>query len=419
MAAAPRSAGRSRVAAGTLVVAGSLALLVGCLFYAQLAQPTACVQPVLSSGMVSSQNASLAPAGGHADAPKKQADLGETRCRGQCCWRVDELPWAYGGEKGRYPGVDDRISPADSKMLADVVVHNQLPWPPWQPALPVLTSELVPCLQPGTVIFVEGDALELFFTQFFPNIEVPHVIVSGDSDNSTPAEWRRFLNNTKIIAWYAYNCDVPNAHTVEKFFCWPLGLSQWVDMREHMQRAFDTGLAPLHWQHIPDPAAEAAEIDRIFLVNYAERTNSGARQEASKHFCETLQQYSTCNRTSGNSHMPFEYYQRVRRHMFNVSPAGAGIDSFRIWETLYLGRYPVMLSSTIDESLSGLPVWVLDRWEDATAGAARLVFEVFTRKQHQWEKLYKGFWQRRLAEHRAAPYARRNVKITYTPNPPP
>jgi hypothetical protein len=33
---------------------------------------------------------------------------------------------------------------------------------------------------------------------------------------------------------------------------------------------------------------------------------------------------------------------------FVLAPFGAGVDSYRVWETLLLGSYPVVVSSALD-----------------------------------------------------------------------
>ena len=47
-----------------------------------------------------------------------------------------------------------------------------------------------------------------------------------------------------------------------------------------------------------------------------------------------------------------------------------------------------------------------------TAEAARATFRLFAGMQWQWEKLYKGYWQRRIYELR--PTKQKNVRVVYT-----
>ena len=51
-------------------------------------------------------------------------------------------------------------------------------------------------------------------------------------------------------------------------------------------------------------------------------------------------------------------------HKFILCPEGNGIDTHRFWETLCLGRIPVVLHNPVNDYFSSLPVVVLDKWED-------------------------------------------------------
>ena len=77
-------------------------------------------------------------------------------CRDECCWAWRPIDWAYSGAKGRRPTIRDRLSPGDLRTIIDV--HHDIdggPRPDWV-NITYLTPQLLPCLQPGTVVMVEG-----------------------------------------------------------------------------------------------------------------------------------------------------------------------------------------------------------------------------------------------------------------------
>ena len=111
------------------------------------------------------------------------------RCLDSCCWAYRPIEWAYSGEKGRAPTMRDRLSPADVRTIIDracrclwrracvpvcvsvrFLTHVTAPPPPSNPVhhdldggarpewlnLTFLSEAMLPCLQPGTVIMVEG-----------------------------------------------------------------------------------------------------------------------------------------------------------------------------------------------------------------------------------------------------------------------
>lgn len=90
------------------------------------------------------------------------------------------------------------------------------------------------------------------------------------------------------------------------------------------------GMAKLHWEKPEDPNAELASVGRnkLFLANFLVTSSPAIRQAAVDHFCKgQLASYSSCNTT--NDRQVFNYFRRVRDHMFNVAPEGMGLDCYR------------------------------------------------------------------------------------------
>ena len=58
------------------------------------------------------------------------------------------------------------------------------------------------------------------------------------------------------------------------------------------------------------------------------------------------------------------YLKNLRIHNLVPCPAGNGVDTHRIWETLYMGGTPVIIKNRILEPLvTGLPVIILQSWD--------------------------------------------------------
>jgi len=51
------------------------------------------------------------------------------------------------------------------------------------------------------------------------------------------------------------------------------------------------------------------------------------------------------------------------QYKYGISPHGNGLDCHRTWEMLYFGMIPVVKTSSLDVLYDGLPVVILERWE--------------------------------------------------------
>lgn len=73
--------------------------------------------------------------------------------------------------------------------------------------VPLFDRRILPCLQHGTVLWVDTESIRIFAYDTLPLITVPFVLVTGDSDEE--ADWPRLgltiLGNKNVLRWYATN----------------------------------------------------------------------------------------------------------------------------------------------------------------------------------------------------------------------
>jgi hypothetical protein len=78
------------------------------------------------------------------------------------------------------------------------------------------------------------------------------------------------------------------------------------------------------------------------------------------------------------------YLKNLRKHNLIPCPIGNGIDTHRIWETLYMGGTPVIKKNRVLESLLvGLPVIILDSWD---------TLRNFEMMEQKWTRIHETKW---------------------------
>ena len=105
----------------------------------------------------------------------------------------------------------------------------------------------------------------------------------------------------------------------------------------------------------------------------------------------------------GNRHGVYDistlqYYRRVARHRFTISPSGNGIDCYRTWEALYLGSVPIVERSPEMAHFSDLPILFTDDYAELTPGYLEDQYARMLDTDYCFEKLYLSYWTRRLEE---------------------
>ena len=88
------------------------------------------------------------------------------------------------------------------------------------------------------------------------------------------------------------------------------------------------------------------------------------------------------------------YLKELRENNLVVCPVGNGPDTHRVWETLYMGGTPVVLSSKFTNHLfSNLPVIILNNWtqlSDSSQMEER--WHDLNKKMYDYKELDKNYW---------------------------
>lgn len=196
-------------------------------------------------------------------------------------------------------------------------------------------------LKRARILFVYGDFIELFFLALLPVMENPFVLVSHNAAIFVDHRFRGYLDDPKLIRWYAQNVSPAFVHP--KMVSLPLGI------------------ANAQWPHgnleaFLRVAAETPARDIPLYANFAPDTASMLRQGVIRSL-------------KGNPAVVWEerapverYWRALRRSRFVAAPRGYGIDTHRLWECLYLGAVPIIDAEDRLACYDGLPVLTTRDW---------------------------------------------------------
>jgi hypothetical protein len=65
-----------------------------------------------------------------------------------------------------------------------------------------------------------------------------------------------------------------------------------------------------------------------------------------------------------------EFLRAIRNHKFVACPRGNGVDTHRMWETLYMGSIPIVRRCESVAQWEDLPVCYIDSWDLITGPGA-------------------------------------------------
>jgi hypothetical protein len=179
------------------------------------------------------------------------------------------------------------------------------------------------------------------------------------------------LDDPKLIAWFGIHA-CPLVH--KKFFPVPLGILQDKDYF-YTQKKLSSFFAELR----------AVEKNYLVYMNFA-FTDKPER----KKLFDQCKKHSWCNR---GTRVPFrDYLKEMAKCKFTLSPAGLAPDCYRNWEALYVGSIPIVKTSALDPLFEGLPVLIIQDWDQITEEFLEAEYARITAKQYDCTPLNLEFW---------------------------
>lgn len=196
------------------------------------------------------------------------------------------------------------------------------------------------CYSNTLTFFIKTDYIIPFFNSSYITNN-PFVLITHNSDLDINSSYSQYLELSNLIKWYAQNVNYQHKKLI------PIPI----------------GIANEQWPHGNTQILQSV-IDRqykkraLMYANFNISTNLNQRK-----YCL---QYVKSEYVENN--VSFEtYLQHTAESYFSICPLGNGLDSHRIWESLYLKTVPIAEKTYNIEYLQkrhNLPILAIDDWAD-------------------------------------------------------
>jgi hypothetical protein len=258
----------------------------------------------------------------------------------------------------------------------------------------IQTTNLSQC-KPFTFVCLTGysNIVEQFFTNIIHNFKNKIILITLETDGFIMKD--EYLNNALLHQWFTWNKQYDHP----KLTCIPIGLNH--------ERHLDPLLKSLSKNNY-----KLKEKTKLFAVNLSVSSNPDriklieiAKTKWSSYctFIENIPFSNTYFRQSiieGRIKIDVtnsKCYDILSEYKFILSPPGAGIDCHRTWEALYTGTIPIIISSSINEIYTDMPVLIINDWNEITQEFLELKYEEIQVKlknnEYNMDKLYFYYWR--------------------------
>jgi hypothetical protein len=207
------------------------------------------------------------------------------------------------------------------------------------------------------------------------NIHHSVIIITHNSDRSVTGneKWPG-----RIIKWFSTNVNYKRDF-IESI---PIGLEN--------ERWFPK----LHKKDVMEwRLSQKKEYKNLVYMNHNVNTNPNKRQEPYDLLAGKRWVTTDCGK---NGQGFAEYINNIYRHNFVICPEGNGIDTHRVWETLYMGSIPIIKSCINFSFYQDLPICYVDNWSDLTYDFLSEELNRIKRTDWNLEKLTFEYWKNKI-----------------------
>lgn len=227
----------------------------------------------------------------------------------------------------------------------------------------------------GDVIFVRTGLLQKFFEFYYPQIGEKFILITHNSDDSSPGKFISYLSDDKIIAWFGQNPDII-FH--KKFFAIPIGIAN--------QRHAHGDISKINELRL-----QLSQIKKKNLLYL----NLGVHTHSERVLVQNI--FLKKSFVKGSQFKDFEaYLLDLAESKFVISPRGNGLDCHRTWEALLMGCIPIVRSSPMDSLYEWLPVLIINDWSEVTEQFLQQMYVKIKREKYSLEKLDIHFWRKKI-----------------------
>ena len=222
-------------------------------------------------------------------------------------------------------------------------------------------------------------------------IKSPFVLVTHNGDLPVSQQLVDYAKSVPFLKkWFGQNINCNPDSLVHSI---PIGLENDYNFPELQKRR------KLR-DKVVQEAATPTIPSRLLYLNYSFSTNRIEREYAWKASKANLKKETITDKCvdSISQSEYISWLDDVAHHHYVLCPKGNGLDTHRLWETLYLGRIPIVKIDTNNTYYEQLPILFVNDWSEVTEHLLRENINRFSITENfNIETLKFSWWKEKIA----------------------
>ena len=235
----------------------------------------------------------------------------------------------------------------------------------------------------NNIIFCKTDFIKLLECPFIKNV----VVVSSSSDYTITDD---LIKNINFNKWYGVNNTLSNGIQL------PLGITSYDIKQTGHFIGFSNDTTEIH--KVLGDTEMLIKIRNSFkkyknLVYLNFDVNTDSERNLIKNLFNN-KKWVTHGDLDKTLKGRINFLTECKDHYYVICPRGNGIDTHRIWETLYVGSIPIVKMEKGLEQFTDLPILFINNWNEVTEDILKEKIDYFYKKEWNLEKLFFNYWKK-------------------------
>jgi hypothetical protein len=86
------------------------------------------------------------------------------------------------------------------------------------------------------------------------------------------------------------------------------------------------------------------------------------------------------------------FLREIKNHTFALCPRGGGVDTHRLWETLYMGSIPIVKKDVALSDFEDLPICFINEWDEVSPEFLYNEKQRILSRDWNMQKLKVSYW---------------------------
>ncbi|AGE48340.1 exostosin [Paramecium bursaria Chlorella virus AN69C] len=218
-------------------------------------------------------------------------------------------------------------------------------------------------------------------------LENTPVLVTGHSDYDISERELDIIRLPNIKAFFCQNRNIQHP----KVISFPLGITNKDEPNSEIHRIIG------NTDRILEVSKTSKEIKNLVYMNISVKNFPEERQKIVDLYSD--KPWVTVGKCEITEKGHRKFLEDIYSHKFCFAPRGNGIDTHRLWESLYLRTIPIVKKHIAMEQFTDLPILFVDDWENITEEFLNEQYEIIMNKDYNLDKLKIDYWYQQILKY--------------------